>query len=122
MRKQVKLTFTIGLEKDKTVCPIRLSRAIADTASTLCGGCTMRHDRGFWKEDGADKKETFDGDLIEETAIVLELTCEPRKVASVYYQMKDYLSHTSQSLDNVFSWVHVIREDVVGMHFDATAL
>lgn len=120
MRDQVKLTFTVGLETSVPICPDRLSVSFADDASRLCGGCTIRKDRGFWKADGAEKKDTFDGDLIEETAIVIELTCEVHKVDAVYTKMREYLKASSQGLNNAFTWVHVIREDVVGMHFDAT--
>lgn len=121
MREQIKLTFTVGIELTAHISADRLAYAIAKAASRLCGGCTIRQDRGFWKEDGAVRKDTFDGELKEETAIVLELTCEPEKADAVYAQMSEYLKETSQGMGEAFSWVHVIQETVVGRHFDATA-
>lgn len=118
MRKQVELTFVIGF--DKKTKPDQMSRYIKHVVSastTLCGGCTASFADGYWRTDGAKKQSCFYGEQKQETAFILNLTCELEKEQRVYEYMKKRIKSVTSFVDVDVDWVHVKRTEFVGMHF-----
>ena len=118
MRKQVELTFVIGFDTNEVQNRVlSTTRLIIRSATALCGGCTVDYAQGYWREDGADRKQNFTGDQHQERAFVLSLTCEPEKEKCVYEQMKTRIK-SAVALNKVnVNWVHVKRTEFTGMHF-----
>lgn len=118
-RKQVALTYMIGLNAAKT--PAAYYDSIAALASRLCGGCTVQIAHGFWMQDGAEKKTTFSGQLERETCFQLELTCELEKQDHVMRMMEAGISGFTKHHNVETDWVHVKAVDFTGHHFSVTA-
>jgi hypothetical protein len=118
MRKQVKFVFQIGYP---TADPA-FERAVIQSASSLCGGCTTSGKQGWWKEDGASHAETFSGRLVQEHCFELELTCEQAKAERVYAQMCEDIALAALAFSVDTNWVHVTETEMTGRHFSVAAL
>ena len=118
MRKQVELTFVIGFDKKETVYQIeKYIKHVVSAGTTLCGGCTTSFADGYWRTDGAEKQKYFHGNQQQETAFILNLTCELEKEQHVYQYMKKRIKSVTTLLGVDVDWVHVKRTEFVGMHF-----
>ena len=118
MRKQVELTFVIGFDKNTRYDQIsRYTKHVVSASTTLCGGCTTSFADGYWRTDGAEKQNYFYGNQQQETAFILNLTCELEKEQHVYEYMKNRIKSVTTLLGVDIDWVHVKRTEFVGMHF-----
>lgn len=127
MREQVELTFIIGWPKaPETVADQAAEnwfrRQIIMEASRLCGGCTVVKATGFWREDGDEKKPTFEGEMHSEETLMLSLTCETYKEPKVYESMKTFIANIVRVSGFDVDWVHVQRRPIMGMHFSCRAI
>ena len=113
MREQVELTYLIGYPEQSE----EFEAAVIKLASKLCGGCFVSTGDGYWAEDGADHKNTFEGVVVKEHCFSLSLTCELHKVRKVREQMKAGIAGYA-GLHNIDTdWVHVKNSLFVGTHF-----
>lgn len=121
MRKQVELTFYVG------VCPfavksfrlewLQFREAVISAASEVCGGCTSLEAEGWWKEDGASHAENFSGALGKEKCWLLLLSCEEAKVEKAYEAVKNAICSSAVKFGIETDWVHVTQKEFIGRHF-----
>ena len=116
MRKQVELTFVIGIgavQKNR----VSFINNLTYCATELCGGCTLRNETGFWAADGAEHKPKFTGEQVREYSAAIVVTCEIHKVEVVYAEMKTAIVKQAEIWGIDIDWVHVKRVEFTGMHF-----
>lgn len=120
MRPQTELRFIVGHDN---VCgtafkrAIEFQKAVAAAISTICGGCMVQHADGYWRDDGAEHKETFVGDLYREATTVFIVTCERDKVERTYRAIQQAIAVWADWYNLDAEWVQVQRTDIMGMHF-----
>lgn len=113
MREQVELTYLIGYPEQSD----EFEASIIKLASKLCGGCFVSNGDGYWAEDGADHKSTFEGVIVKEHCFSLSLTCELSKVDRVQEQMQAGIAGYAGLYKVDTDWVHVKYLPITGMHF-----
>ena len=68
-------------------------------------------------DDGAQKKQTFDGALKKERCFEIELTCEESKAPGVYHAMRLAICGITKGYRIDTDWVHVSKIPMRGAHF-----
>lgn len=121
MREQVELAFLIGY--DREAAPDYMTgafeRVVIHRACELCGGCTVVKSDGYWMSDGAQRKQTFGGQLVKEYTLHIKLSCELDKESYVFETMRDFISAHIKLFRIEADWVHVQRTPFTGLHFSA---
>jgi drug/metabolite transporter superfamily protein YnfA len=110
------MTFNMGSQSINSM----FREAVIAAACALCGGCFVPIGQGYWTE-GETRAETFTAKAEKEQALVIELTCENHKVDRVYAEMCDAITRLSTLWGQDVDWVHVTRQEMIGMHFSVKA-
>ena len=122
MRKQVKFSVQIGFTaQDLRKSKVSLASAeviLAKAVSRVCGGCETHTSNGWWCEDGATHKATFDGKLQQEISLNLSVSCEQHKEKETLEAIQYACKCLKERAKLNFNWVHCSRSEFVGMHFD----
>lgn len=120
MRAQVELTFLIGYDREATPHAklVAFETNVIQLACKLCGGCAVVATDGYWMSDGAQRKQTYNGQLAKEHTLHIKLSCELDKEVQVYETMRAYISAWVVLYGVESEWVHVQRTRFTGLHFN----
>lgn len=119
MRDQRKLTFYISGDIGEFT---GFEKAVARTASKVCGGCTVHHAEGWWIKGAADKQRSvYAGEADFDDVMILTVTCEPDKVLIAYRRIRAGIAEAAVDNGINADWVHVTDEVVIGRHFSIKA-
>lgn len=120
MRTQRKLTFYISGDLGEFT---GFERAVARTASKVCGGCTVHHAEGWWIVGSANERRSiYAGEADFDDVMVLTVTCEVEKVLVAYRRISAGIVSAAIEHDVKADWVHVTDEAVMGRHFSIHAV
>ncbi len=124
MRNQTKFTFQIGydLHNHAGAMIASFQHSCVEAASKLCGGCTSSIKTGWWMEDGAEHKQTFEGRMCREECFQIELTCEEHKAEDALSKLMFEIAEAALVLDIETDWVHVTETPMTGRHFSVKKL
>lgn len=116
---QLEFALTIGFDMEtNTNVQVSMSeKFLVDRISTICGGCTLIDGVGFWKEDGAHHKETFTGELKQETVIQILVTSEKTKAQTTYETLKESVKEVKEKFGLNIEWIHCPVKEIYRAHF-----
>ena len=116
MRMQDSIELIIGSER-----PIR--KAVKDDIikeiCKSCGGCTVLNSTGYWIEEAGEvRKASYEGNVVTEDTLHVQLTSETNKTQHVYGELQAIVKDAKLVYGLDIKWVHCKVSTSRGAHFE----